>query len=98
MHSSVYLNCKNNYTFAKITNQVPMIISEAGREIERFVIFVVRANLSPPPLGPQSSGGMNHGVKIGLWTSPLGVRKNAAPPLIQALTISVSGDIKESRS
>jgi hypothetical protein len=40
---------------------------------------------------------MNYGVKIGIWTSPLGVRKKAALPLVQALTISVSGDIKESR-
>ena len=75
-----------------------LIISEAGREIERFVIFVVRANLSPPSLVPQSSEGMNHGVKIGFRISPIGVRKTAVTLLLfPALTISVSGDIKESR-
>jgi hypothetical protein len=41
---------------------------------------------------------MNHGVKIGFRISPIGVRKTAVTLLLfPALTISVSGDIKESR-
>ena len=62
---------------------MPLIISEAGRKIERFVIFVVRANLNLPPLGPQSSGGMNPGVKILPLLSPIGVRAErvSTPPI-----------------
>jgi hypothetical protein len=57
MAKSVYLDCKNNYAFAKITNRVPLIISEAGREIEGFVIFVIRANLNPVFPGAAIVGG-----------------------------------------
>ena len=58
-----------------------MIISEAGSEIEGFVIFIVRANLNLPPLGPQSSGGMNPGVKILHRPSPIGVSQERVSPL-----------------
>jgi hypothetical protein len=37
---SVYLDCKNNYAFAKITSPTPSIISKNREKIESLRIFV----------------------------------------------------------
>ena len=83
---SVYLDCKEILSFCEDDKPMSLIISEAGRGIERFVIFVARANLSLPSPGPQSSGGMNTGVKILPRPSPIGVRPGGSlpPPVFEA--------------
>jgi len=40
MHSPVYLDCKNNYAFAKITSPTLNIISKNREKIESLRIFV----------------------------------------------------------
>lgn len=42
--------------------------------MEGLVIFIIRVNFIRPSLGPQSSGGMNSGVKIVPLSSPKEVR------------------------
>jgi hypothetical protein len=78
---------KKYYALAKTLNPVPQIISEAEREIDGFIIFVSRANLKAPPKGPQSSGGMNPGVKFLPPPSPLEVRVEnpGYPPVFKAV-------------